>query len=276
MPVKRFSFDSKGIDPMHEKNTEVPQAGPSRRAVVRGAAWSLPVIAAALATPMAAASVTCTTTISSGAAVYSRLSATSSVFTWVNLFGDGKDLTLTLAAVPNGASNMTINTTNNLRLDASTQGGEAQPSVHLALDTADLRNLGGGQRVTFSFALAGAPVTVNNLSYKIKDIDGFQALDGRGGAERVYVSDGSGSYNSDWIEGAGTGTEPWRPSTASPNPEVAAGSAAGNVNVAVASVSAFNLTFVANNSGRAIGDRPPQNIWVGPFTFTASNPACTP
>ncbi|WP_165808057.1 hypothetical protein [Microbacterium sp. TPD7012] len=235
----------------------------------------MPVIAAAVATPLTAASVACTAALSTSTAVYSRLSGTSSLFTWVDVFGDGKDLTLTLSAVPNGASNMTINQTNNLRLDSATVGGEAQPSVHLALDTADLRNLGGGQRVTFSFALDGVATTVSDLGYTIKDIDGVQALDGLGGAERVYVSEGTGTYNSDWIRGQGTGTNAWRPFTGSPNPEVAPTSAAGNVRVTASGVSAFDLTFVANNSGRALGERPPQNIWIGPLTFTALNPVCT-
>ncbi|GGM34132.1 hypothetical protein GCM10010489_01100 [Microbacterium saperdae] len=242
---------------------------------MQGAAWSLPVIAAAVATPIAAASLMCTAAISTTTATYSRLSATSAVFTWVNLFGDGKDFTLTLTAVHNGVSNMTINSTNNFVLDSATQGGEAQPSVRLSLDTADLRNIGGGERVTFSFALDGVPVSVDNLTYKIKDIDGVQAVDGLGGAERVYVSQGTGTYNSDWIRGQGIGTNAWRPFTGSPNPEVIPTSAAGNVNVTVPSVSAFDLTFVANNSGRALGERPNQNIWVGPFSFTAMNPACT-
>ncbi|WP_139256859.1 hypothetical protein [Herbiconiux ginsengi] len=250
-------------------------SGLSRRAVIQGAAWSLPVVALAVATPTAAASTVCTATISTTTAAYSRLSATSALFTWVAPFGDGKDLTLMLTAENNGASNMTINTTNNLVLDSSTQGGEAQASVRLSLDTADLRNIGGGERVTFNFALDGVPTTVNDLSYKIKDIDGVQALDNRGGAERVYLSEGAGTYNATWIQGQGTGSDPWRPSTGSPNPEVAPASAAGNVAVTVASVSAFSLTFIANNSGRAVGDRPNQNIWVGPFTFTALNPACS-
>lgn len=259
---------------MNEQQVAVPRSGLSRRTVVQGAAWALPVIAAAVATPLAAASVACTAGLSTTTASYTRLSATSAVFTWVDVFGDGKDLTLTLSAVPNGANNMTINQTNNLRLDSTTQGGEAQPSVHLALDTADLRNIGGGQRVTFSFALGGVTVTVSDLAYTIKDIDGFQALDGLGGAERVYVSEGTGTYNTDWIRGQGTSANAWRPFTGSPNPEVAATSAAGNVQVTALPLSAFDLTFVANNSGRSVGDRPPQNIWVGPFTFTALNPVC--
>lgn len=129
---------------MNEQQVAVPRSGLSRRTVVQGAAWALPVIAAAVATPLAAASVACTAGLSTTTASYTRLSATSAVFTWVDVFGDGKDLTLTLSAVPNGANNMTINQTNNLLLDSTTQGGEAQPSVHLALDTADLRNIGGG------------------------------------------------------------------------------------------------------------------------------------
>lgn len=259
---------------MNETEAAVPVKGLSRRSVVQGAAWALPVIAAAVATPLAAASLACTATISTSTAAYSRLSATSAVFTWVDVFGDGKDLTLTLTAVHNGVSNMTINEANNFLLDSAQQGGEAQPSVRLSLDTADLRNIGGGERVTFAFALDGVPTTVENLSYKIKDIDGVQALDGLGGAERVYVSNGTGTYNSDWIRGQGTGTNAWRAFTGSPNAEVAPNSAAGNISVNVAAVAAFDLTFVANNSGRALGDRPNQNIWVGPLTFTALNPAC--
>lgn len=260
---------------MKKNDAEVPESrGLTRRAVVHGAAWSLPVIAAAAATPIAAASLLCTAAISTTTAAYSRLSATSAVFTWANVFGDGKDLTLTLTAVPNGATNMTINPTNNFVLDSGTQGGEAQPSVRLSLDTVDLRNIGGGERVTFSFALDGVPAPVDGLTYKIKDIDGFQAVDGLGGAERVYLSEGTGTYNAAWIRGQGTSANPWRPFTGTPNVEVIPSNAAGNVNVTMPPVSAFDLTFVANNSGRAVGDRPNQNIWIGPLSFTALNPAC--
>ncbi|WP_307362413.1 hypothetical protein [Microbacterium murale] len=243
--------------------------------MVKGAAWSLPVIAAAISTPLAAASTAaCSASLTTSTATYARLSTTASVFTWTDVFGDGKDLTLTLAAVHNGVSNMTINSTNNLTLDSSLRGGETEPSVWLALDTADLRNIGGGERVTFSFALDGAPVTVNDLTYKIKDVDGMLAQDGRGGAERVSVSSGTGAYNSAWIQGAGTGVDPWRLNTSVPTVEVANGSSDGNVSVTATAISAFDLTFIANNSGRAIGERPPQNIWIGPLVFTAVNPAC--
>ncbi|MFC4138550.1 MULTISPECIES: hypothetical protein [unclassified Microbacterium] len=260
----------------HDLDAAAGDEGLSRRSVTRGIAWSLPIVAAAAATPLAAASTLCSTTISTSSAVFSRISATSALFTWIDLFGDGKDFTLTLSAVHNGASNMTINTTNNFLLDSSQQGGESQPSVRLSLDTVDLRNIGGGERVTFSFALNGAPVTVTDLSYKIKDVDGFQAQDGRGGTERVSVTAGTGTYNSTWVQGQGTGADPWRPSTTAPNVEVVPGSTAGNVTVAAASVSAFDLTFIGNNSGRAGTDRPNQNIWVGPFTFTVQDPVCAP
>ena len=262
---------------MNENEVAVPQRGLSRRSVVKGAAWSLPVIAAAVATPLAAAStVNCTVAVTTATATYSRLSATSAVFTWTDLFGDGKDFTLTLTAVPNGAANMAINTTNNLVLDSSTQGNEALPSVRLSLDTLNLNNAGGGERVTFSFALGGVTTIVENLTYKIKDIDGFQADDGLGGTERVYLSAGAGAgtYNSDWITGQGTGANPWRPSTTAPNVEVVPTNTGGNIAVTAATVGAFDLTFVGNNSGRAGTDRPIQNIWVGPFSFTAVNPEC--
>jgi len=250
------------------------ERGIRRRTVVKGAAWSLPVIAAAMATPLASASTLCSVGLSTTTATFARLSSTSAVFTWTNIFGDGKDLTLTLTAVHNGAFNMAINPANNLVLDNAMHGGEAVPSVRLSLDTADLRDIGGGERVTFSFALDDAPLTVDDLTYKVKDIDGFLAQDGRGGAERISVSAGTGTYDAAWVHGQGTGVDPWRLTTTVPNVEVADSSASGNVNIAATAISAFDLTFVANNSGRSVGDRPNQNIWVGPFAFTAVNPTC--
>ncbi|QMU97396.1 hypothetical protein FVO59_09335 [Microbacterium esteraromaticum] len=251
--------------------------GLTRRTVAKGVFWSIPVIAAATAAPSAIASPTCTATLSTTTASYTRVSATSAVFTWTDPFGSGVNLTLSLSAVPNGAANMAINTANNLLLDSSTQGGEAVPSVRLSLDTLNLNNAGGGERVTFSFALGGAPLVVDDLAYKIKDLDGFQADDGAGGAERVYLLPaGTGTYNSTWVTGQGTSTNPWRPAVGSPNTEVIPTSGAGNVAVTSPSLSSFSLTFVANNSGREGTDRPNQNIWVGPFTFTAQNPDCVP
>lgn len=247
----------------------------TRRTVVRSAAWSVPVLAAVAAAPMSAASAACTKHLSTETAAYVRAGATASQFTWTDPFGDGKDLTLTLSAVHTGVAQMAINTANNLVQDVDMHGGEAKPSVHLALDTLGLVNNGGGETVTFTFALGGAATTVQNLAYTIKDIDGFMALDGNGGAERVSVSAGTGSYNPTWLQGSGIPSNRWRLSTSAPNVEVDAASSAGNVNVTAASVSAFSLDFIVNNSGRAANDRPPQNIWVGPFTFDVSG-ICMP
>jgi len=249
--------------------------GLSRRTIVKTAAWSVPVLAAAAATPMSAASAACTKTLSTATAAYARASATAAQFTWTNLFGDGKDLTLTLTAAHVGGSQMAINQANNLVQDTDMHGGEAQPSVHLALDTLALVNNGAGEQVTFAFALGGAATTVTNLAYTIKDIDGFMALDGNGGAERVSVSAGTGTYNTTWLQGTGTGADRWRLRPTAPNVEVDASSNAGNVAVTTASVSSFTLDFIVNNSGRSVNDRPPQNIWVGPFTFSVSG-ICQP
>lgn len=247
----------------------------SRRTIVKSAAWSIPVVAAAAAAPMSAASTSCTKHLSTATAAYVRASATASQFTWTNPFGDGKDLTLTLSAVHAGVPQMAINTANNLVQDVDMHGGEAVPSVHLALDTLGLVNNGGGETVTFAFALGGAATTVQNLQYKIKDIDGFMALDGNGGAERVSVTAGTGTYDPVWLQGNGTPSNRWRLSTGAPNVEVDAASSAGNVAVTAASVASFSLDFIVNNSGRAANDRPPQNIWVGPFTFDISG-ICLP
>ncbi|MBN9157905.1 hypothetical protein [Microbacterium sp.] len=250
-----------------------PSQGLSRRTLVKSAAWSVPVLASAVAAPISAASTACTKTISTTTATYSRASATASQFTWANLFGDGKDFTLSLAAAPHGAANMTINQPNNLTLYTQQQGGDSLPSVRLSLDTVTLANANGGEQVTFSFALDVDPYTVTDLSYKIKDIDGVMAKDGLGGAERVSLSVGSGTYNAAWVQGSGTGASPWRLSTSAPSAEVTPDSTAGNVAVTAALLSSFTLTYDANNSGRV--DPANQNIWIGPLTFTVSG-TCVP
>ncbi|MGB4137278.1 MAG: hypothetical protein WA971_11990 [Microbacterium sp.] len=262
--------------------TDERSAGLSRRTFAKGLAWSTPVIAAAAAAPIAAAATgaNCVATLTTGNAAaytYSRLSATSAVFTWSDLFGDGKDFTLTLTAASMGNfNNMAINTANNLVLDSGQQGGEAVPSVRLSLDTLTHANTGGGEQVTVSFALGGTALAVEDLSYKIKDIDGFPAQDGNGGAERVSVSQGAGTIaNSTWVQGTGTAADRWRLQTSVPFPyEVVPSSDAGNINMTVASTSAFTLDFIVNNSGRGGTDFPNQNIWIGPFAFTVTNPDC--
>jgi len=254
-----------------------PSHGLSRRTIVKSAAWSIPVVAAAAATPMSAASGACTLNLSTETAAYARVDATAAQFTWTNPFGDGKDLTLSLGAAHIGVPEMDINTAANLVQDFDMHGGEAKASVHLALNTLGLVNNGGGERVTFAFALGGAATTVDNLSYKIKDIDGFQAADGNGGAERVSVTAGTGTYDPAWITGSGVPTDRWRltPSIPNANSDVPASSSVGNVGVSAGSVSSFSLDFIVNNSGRSANDRPPQNIWVGPFTFAVSG-ICKP
>lgn len=255
-----------------------PSNGVSRRTIVKGAAWSIPILAVTAAVPTAAASGACTKHLSTTTAAYARASALAAQFVWTNVFGDGKDLTLALTASAAGWPGvMEINQTENLVLDTDMHGGEAQPSVHLALQTLTLQNTGGGEKVTFAFALGGTATTVSNLAYTIKDIDGFQALDGKGGAERVFVSGGSGTYDPAWIAGSGTDADRWRLAPTIPNvdADIDGSSSNGNVDVSAGSVSSFDLTFLANNSGRPANDRPPQNIWIGPLTFDISG-ICTP
>ncbi|MGB4137279.1 MAG: hypothetical protein WA971_11995 [Microbacterium sp.] len=44
--------------------------------------------------------------------------------------------------------------------------------------------------MTFTITLGGTAVSVMRLTYKIKDIDGLMAWDGRGSGERLHVSAG--------------------------------------------------------------------------------------
>lgn len=252
----------------------------SRRTVTRAMAWSVPVVALTAATPLAAASTVCTTVISSTTAVYTRVSSLLSRFTWTNLFGDGKDLTLTFGATHTGDPNILIEHSANLLLDSAMHGGEALPSVRFALDTQNFANVAGGETVTFSFAYDSMPITVENLMFKIKDIDGKRAdSPDLTGAERVSITGGGVGtiVNPAVLRGNGTGGDRWRLRQAYAEANdglVDDSSTDGNVDVVYAATSQFTMDFVANNSGRSPGDDPTQNIWVGPFTFTVNNPAC--
>jgi len=77
-----------------------PPSGPSRRTVIKGAAWSVPVVAAAVATPLAAASTT------PPEATFWATGATVSVVSGnvTNFTVEGSDANGDLALLPAGSS----------------------------------------------------------------------------------------------------------------------------------------------------------------------------
>lgn len=250
----------------------------TRRAVVGGAVWVAPTVAAAVGAPAAAASGGCTPVrlvADWTSASYTRTGPTTGVYTWVDPLGDGSVpvLTLTIAATPVGSEFSTVRA-DNLVGTAGPTGGANQPGLELAL--ALLRNTTTstvtGADYTFTFSRP-----VSNLSFVLAGIDGvgFNANANGSGAERLSLAPGAATgvvVDSSYLTGAGTPNNPWRrkPNSVPDAVSLPATSSAGDVNVTAASLAAFTLSYRLLDSTSSPGT--PYAVYLTPFTFTLPCP----
>ena len=207
----------------------------SRRTVVRGAAWSVPVIAVVATAPAYAASACPATTL-----VWSTL-GNGNVFTSTTV--GAVTVTLTVSGVTNANNNRTISTN---------QTGGQSSNLRFYSGSAN----GSSQTVTFSFTRTstGAPVNVTNLSFSFLDIDS-------GGAgnwdDRVSVNTGGFGYivqSTTYVQGTGAAATPFRAASANTSANTGATSTNGNVAVTwTAPVSSVSFTY---SQGVAAGGSP--------------------
>lgn len=202
----------------------------SRRSLVRGAAWSVPVIAATTAAPAFAASPCPAVTL----AWASLGNGTTFSSTTVG----GVVVTLAVTGQTGAANNRTVSTTatggqtSNLRFYSTNANGSAQTA-------------------TIGFTRNGQAVSVLNLAFSFLDIDSG------GDAWNDNVSVGTGGFayviaNPTYVRGAGTVASPFRA-----NGNNTSGSSPGtltNGNVAVSWSSAVSsVSFTYSQSLAASG-----------------------
>lgn len=205
-----------------EIGTEAQGLRASRRNVVRGAAWSVPVIAVATAAPAYAASPCPAVTL-----VWSSL-GNGTTFTSTTV--GGVVVTLSLTGQTTAPNNRTVSTT--------LTGGQA--SNLRFYSTADANS---SQTATFSFTRNGQPVTVTNLSFSFLDIDSG----GNSWNDTVRVNTSGFGYvitNQTYVTGVGSSTSPFRASGT--NTSANTGGASNNANVQVSwstALSSMSFTY---------------------------------
>lgn len=171
----------------HEESR--PARSVSRRTLVKGAAWSIPVIAAASAIPHAAASVTCGDKVIN----WNQVPTGTAVTPGTLLSAAGSSVTATVTATG------TTTLSDNLHVLAGPDGGLPGEFLNIGVP-------GGGQfeeSVTVTFS---QPVT--NVSFTLGDIDSY--VD-NAFQESVSLSPQSFSVVSlgSEVTGSGTSADPW-------------------------------------------------------------------
>lgn len=184
---------------------------PSRRTVVRGAAWTVPVVALAVTAPAYAASPCPERTLTWSALGNGNVFASTTV--------GPVTVTLTVSGATAANNNRTIST-------AST-GGQAS-SLRFYSEAGN----GTSQTVTFAFTRTstGLPVDVLNLKFSFLDIDSG----GNGWNDNVVVNTpgyGSQIVNATYVQGAGASGNAFRANGANTSANTGGASSNGNVNV---------------------------------------------
>lgn len=228
-------------------------SGPARRTVLAGVAWAVPVVVAASAAPLMAASVGC-------AAVTNDWSspAVGSVFSSVTIGSTTMTLT-TINAYPG---------VNNNKIFENEVGGIT--GEKLKFENKFGTPSGYTSSYTFTFS---APVS--DLSMTIIDIDDEHIEDPithvvspATWRDSVYMTPGFTTVSTGlYITGTGTSTDPWISSN--PNYNVPDSSAAGNVALTYpGTISSFTLYYKNSSS---VTTATTQGIYLGPMTFTPSS-----
>lgn len=194
----------------------------SRRSLVRGAAWSVPVIAATTAAPAFAASPCPAVTL----AWASLGNGTTFSSTTVG----GVVVTLAVTGQTGAANNRTVSTT--------ATGGQTS-NLRFYSTSAD----GSSQTATISFTRDGKAVSVLNLGFSFLDIDSG----GNSWNDNVSVGTGGFAYviaNTTYVRGAGTVASPFRATGNDTSSNTQGSSTNGNVAVSWSSaVSSVSFTY---------------------------------
>ncbi|PUA81542.1 hypothetical protein [Nocardioides currus] len=220
------------------------QIRPTRRTLVRGAAWSVPVVSIAAAAPAFAASA-CNQTLNWASLGNGAVFSSTTVA--------GITITLSLSGATTAANNRTVSTTQT--------GGQTSNLRFYSTGTAN-----SSQTATFTFTKGGQPFNVTNLSFSFLDIDS-------GGAswdDRVWV--GTAGFtraiqNTTYVTGTGVDlANAFRGNGTNTSGQVQGGQTNGNVQVTWAA--ALNsVSFTYAQDGTANGS---PFIGISNMSFTAA------
>jgi hypothetical protein len=211
-----------------------------RRAVARGAAWSLPVVALAVAAPANAATSVC--------------HATTGKLAWTsqpsgNLLGQILTTTVADVTVRVTATGDTSAPNNGIRSSGPIGGANSLLLLHSQNDKNNTT-----QTVTVKFSKP-----VQNVSFTFLDIDSSQTVTGKGKHETItnhwqdkvsILPAPSAQTKGSTVQGSGTTAAPWRAVTQ--DTVVADGGTTGNVTVSW-STTLDTITFVYSQDGTQDG-----------------------
>ena len=237
-----------------------PSYVPSRRTVLRAAAWTAPAVSVAVAVPAYAAcspasAVTASYLLDWGVTPWTKTSDTTGVATVATSTAGGQPLNVTFnstgpRSLNRSAVNLTVPAQSNL-------GGLGNGARGLRLDHAAALTTGidNGQSLTISFERP-----VSGLSFTITDID---SQDG-GWWDQVSLSGQRTATRAPGVRGAGTDASPWRQREGTS--AIGATNGDGNVRVTyTAPVSSIVLKFWTSVTGGT------QLINLTDFSFTSSS-----
>jgi hypothetical protein len=233
---------------------------PSRRTVLRAAAWTAPAVSVAVAVPAYAAcstaqAVTASYLLDWGVTPWSQTSSSTGVATVASLTAGAAAVPVTF--VSNGPQSLKLADANLIVPAQTNVGGLGASARALQLHHAAALTAGrnAGQVVTINFARQ-----VSGLSFTITDIDSQE----RGWWDQVSLSGARRGQRASGVRGAGTDDSPWRQREGSS--AVGATSGAGNVRVSYTEpVSSIVLKFWTTVTGGT------QLINLTDFSFTASS-----
>lgn len=258
-------------------------AATGRRTVLRGAAWTVPVVAVTAPVPAFATSTSCSPVSAvfdwnqgtTGVSVYTRTSPSTGGSGTYDPTGATGPISFTVStSFTNGLIPNDVGGTNddNMRVTNLNVGGTGQRGFAICQqyppDTPS--NPGGSQTVTFTFNR-----TISGLSFKITDIDSG------GGAFKDTVSISSptatftgGIVNTSALAGSGTAADPWTPTSNSAGVNDGSGTA-GNVNVSTTgSLTQFTIVYRNTAPSWSLTSLHVQYIWLTDLNFTYTPATC--
>jgi hypothetical protein len=261
---------------------------PSRRTLLRAAAWTAPAVSVAVAVPAYAATsgpVVCADASYevSWASNYNAQSR-AAVARLVSAAGAGtlgsEPLTLTLSSqffgnMEAGSTTLTEGTYSNLAVSPRNVGGTAMRGLTIMQRAKQgVTSYGNNrsnhrQEVTLVF---NRPVS--NLKFTLTDIDSMDPSGRNNGQyqDRIWVTGGPAGVRAGGLSGAGTSASPWRPTGTNTEYNPVSGSL-GNVDVSYVGKPAsavYKITYWNDQSGTLVS-RGLQGVFLTNLSFTASS-----
>ena len=268
------------------RSGDAPSGRPTRRAVARGAAWTVPVLAVGAAAPLASASPCPPVTYTldwrdPGTSTYTRTSAAEGFALVVPPGSAGPIVRVDVNALTTGELELT---SLNLTVSAFGVGGLSPAQRGLVLSQRILTPAGSPtpgrdarQAMTLSFSDAStfAPLTVTDVAFTVTDIDSDTTVPNNF-VDRVELAPAPTSASTGAsVTGAGTVASPFAP-TGDDQPLDDTTSSLGNAAVGLAGpVGAVTLTYWNATTRQLVPpDDAIQQVYVTNISFTVVTDSC--